>query len=265
LPIFFYVLKYFYCHLKYLLYNYGRGVDMKKSNFKDNVSTFISKTKGGLRELTKIDILGIVATILALLTLYIIYFSYKYINDDLKDNINILESQAEKAEKFKTDLIMNNQLLIKENENLNGIISSLDTESDKPIIVKTPVYKKVTNQIAENLVGKYIYKEDESQPSYFEIKADGTFVIFENYCEGTYKLTEKELDFYAYYQKENTPGAVPFERTVLIFVLKPGAKYLTSDSNISFNFNTTDSLESKNIKFSGNLINCSGNLVYTKE
>ena len=68
--------------------------------------------------------------------------------------------------------------------------------------------------------------------------------------------TNNETDLYAYYYDNYT---------ALTFVLKPGVKYLVGKSNLSINFYTNDKLDSKNIKFTGDLSNCNGEQYYIKE
>jgi hypothetical protein len=201
-------------------------------------------------------ILLIIIFLILLFKFYSCYKSFKYdllnqitnlrnenkeLYKKLNDNLNLLNGNVDSNIK---DIIVTNQLLAKENINLEGIISSLENKNTKSKIIKNPVNNKVTTQIDKRLIGKYVSKstEENVKSSYFEIKSDGSFVIFDNYCEGFIKLTNNEMSFYAHYSENYT---------ALTFVLKPGFKYLVGKSDLSINFHTNDNLDSKNIKFVG--------------
>jgi len=97
------------------------------------------------------------------------------------------------------------------------------------IIVDTPVFCQVTNQIPRSIIGKYT---TENPDEFFEIRNDGSFTVSLNAMEGYAVYTEKDAYIVAYYE-ENI-------RCTITFILKTGYGYTFPSSSVAIKFQSAD-------------------------
>lgn len=114
---------------------------------------------------------------------------------------------------------------------------SFEVNSEKNIaeniVVKNPKYNQVTKEIDENLVGKFVVKDDPEM--YFEIKHDGSVEISLNAMTG-YAKYNGGIGITAFYQYSEDSD---FYRNVLSFTLISG-EHTFPGSFLSLDFESTN-------------------------